>query len=156
VAVGNYAKIAADHIGQPFNERTPWSIASEGPGGPCLSEKVHQLTPEECADELGISLSWACPVWPTPSWPTVDSCTAPPSKEILVPMGGNAEGLLMEQGSFMDPEIEERFNEQVIASAISLGKKFHFDAASFPMLVARLSLSLFDQLQKEHQMKRKG
>jgi exopolyphosphatase/guanosine-5'-triphosphate,3'-diphosphate pyrophosphatase len=49
-------------------------------------------------------------------------------KEILVPMGGNAEGILMEQGNFMNPEIEEQFNDQVISSAISLGKKYHFDA----------------------------
>jgi exopolyphosphatase/guanosine-5'-triphosphate,3'-diphosphate pyrophosphatase len=69
-------------------------------------------------------------------------------------MGGNAEGILMEQGNFMNPEIEERFNDQVISSAISLGKKFHFDAPH-SLLVARLSLSLFDQLQKEHQMSEK-
>jgi exopolyphosphatase/guanosine-5'-triphosphate,3'-diphosphate pyrophosphatase len=151
VAVGNYAKIAADHIGESFNERTR-TIARKDLE--LLSEKVHQLTPEECADELGISIL-GLPGLANALQAYCRFLQGTSAKEILVPMGGNAEGLLMEQGSFLDPEIEERFNEQVIASAISLGKKYHFDFAH-SMLVARLSLSLFDQLQNEHQMKEKA
>jgi exopolyphosphatase/guanosine-5'-triphosphate,3'-diphosphate pyrophosphatase len=150
VAVGNYAKIAADHIGQPFNKNTVVILRKDLEA---LALRIHQLSPEECAEELGISLL-GLPGLANALMAYSLFLHGTSVKEILVPMGGNAEGILMEQGNFMNPEIEEQFNDQVISSAISLGKKFHFDAPH-SLLVARLSLSLFDQLQKEHQMSEK-
>jgi len=47
--------------------------------------------------------------------------------------------------------MRDQFASQVIASAINLGRKFHFDE-DHALHVTKLSLSLFDQLAEEHKI----
>jgi len=147
IAVGNYAKIAAQAVGTPYNstcmkvERKDWEA---------LALKVHSMTPEACVKELGVSyLGLAGLSSALLAFSVFLQGTS--AEFVLVPTGGNAEGLLMELGENVDPEVAQRFNDQVISSAVSMGKKYHFDL-KHAQLVAKLSLSLFDQLQNEHQM----
>jgi exopolyphosphatase/guanosine-5'-triphosphate,3'-diphosphate pyrophosphatase len=73
------------------------------------------------------------------------------AEEILVPGVGVKEGLLLD---LVDELIshtshEVRVEEQLTKAAISFGRRFMFDEAH-GLHVAKLSLSLFDQLQKLH------
>ncbi|MFC1575409.1 HD domain-containing protein [Gemmatimonadota bacterium] len=73
--------------------------------------------------------------------------------EILVPGVGVKEGILLD---LVDDLVSHRSHEvrqeqQLTKAAISLGRRFMFDE-SHGLQVARLSLSLFDQLQELHKL----
>lgn len=72
---------------------------------------------------------------------------------LIVPDVSIREGLLLSLALEPDPKIQEEFKSQVIASAASLGKKYHFDGAH-ARHVTNLALSLFDQLQESHGLDR--
>jgi exopolyphosphatase/guanosine-5'-triphosphate,3'-diphosphate pyrophosphatase len=74
--------------------------------------------------------------------------------QVVVPLVSIREGLLIDLASGVDPELQEDFFSQVIASAVNLGRKYHFDEAHHRH-VARLSMTLFDVLQNEHGMNRR-
>src|SRR6185369_12546093 len=54
-------------------------------------------------------------------------------------------------GPGIDADIQDRFLVQVRASALSLGKKYHFDV-DHAKHVAVLSLQIFDQMKKDHNL----
>jgi exopolyphosphatase/guanosine-5'-triphosphate,3'-diphosphate pyrophosphatase len=54
----------------------------------------------------------------------------------------------------VDPELQEDFFSQIIASAVNLGRKYHFDE-EHNRHVANLSLALFDALVGDHGMDRR-
>lgn len=68
---------------------------------------------------------------------------------VVVPNVSIREGILLAQVQGIDRRIEEELRQQVIASARSLAKRFHYDEPH-AMHVRALSLSIFDALQKEH------
>ncbi len=72
---------------------------------------------------------------------------------LIVPDLSIREGLLLSLALEPDPKIQEEFKSQVIASAVSLGRKYHVDE-DHARHVTNLALSLFDQLQKFHGLDR--
>jgi exopolyphosphatase/guanosine-5'-triphosphate,3'-diphosphate pyrophosphatase len=74
--------------------------------------------------------------------------------QVVVPLVSIREGLLIDMASEVDTELQEDFFSQVIASAVNLGRKYHFDEPH-NRHVARLSMALFDVLIHEHGMSRR-
>ncbi|GHV29535.1 exopolyphosphatase [Spirochaetia bacterium] len=74
--------------------------------------------------------------------------------QVVVPLVSIREGLLIDMARGVDPELQEDFFSQVIASAVNLGRKYHYDEPH-NRHVAFLCLSLFDFLMKEHGMNRR-
>jgi exopolyphosphatase/guanosine-5'-triphosphate,3'-diphosphate pyrophosphatase len=72
----------------------------------------------------------------------------------VVPDVSIREGLLIDLAVGVDPELQEEFFSQIIASAVNLGRKYHFDEPH-NRSVADLCLLLFDALRTEHGMKRR-
>jgi exopolyphosphatase/guanosine-5'-triphosphate,3'-diphosphate pyrophosphatase len=68
---------------------------------------------------------------------------------LYVPDVSIREGVLLSFALDTSRAVEQHFYSQVVASAVSLGRKLHFDE-EHGLLVARLALELFDQLQVEH------
>ncbi len=71
--------------------------------------------------------------------------------EILVPHVGVKEGVLFDLVSELvhHHDHEDRQDREVLAGALTVGRKYHFDS-DHAMLVAKLSLRLFDQLRSLH------
>jgi exopolyphosphatase/guanosine-5'-triphosphate,3'-diphosphate pyrophosphatase len=76
------------------------------------------------------------------------------AEQVAVPLVSIREGLLIDMASGVDPELQEEFLSQVIASAVNLGRKYHFDEPHH-LHVARLCMTLFDALVREHGMNRR-
>jgi exopolyphosphatase/guanosine-5'-triphosphate,3'-diphosphate pyrophosphatase len=74
--------------------------------------------------------------------------------QVVVPLLSIREGYLVDLTLGVDSEMQEEFFSQIIASAVSLGRKFHFDEAH-SRHVAGLCMKLFDALAKEHGMNRR-
>lgn len=70
---------------------------------------------------------------------------------VVVPNVSIREGLLLAEARGMDPRVENELTRQVVASAKSLGKRYRYDD-SHARNVCALSLSIFDELAKEHGM----
>lgn len=68
---------------------------------------------------------------------------------VIVPSVSIREGMLLILAHGPDPEHAEDMRRQIVASAVSLGRKFRFDE-EHALQVATLSLVLFDALAKEH------
>jgi exopolyphosphatase/guanosine-5'-triphosphate,3'-diphosphate pyrophosphatase len=73
---------------------------------------------------------------------------------VLVPNASIREGLLVSLLRGIDPELQEEFFSQIIASAINLGRKYHFDEAH-GRHVTQLALALFDDLHTIHGLDRR-
>jgi exopolyphosphatase/guanosine-5'-triphosphate,3'-diphosphate pyrophosphatase len=71
-----------------------------------------------------------------------------------VPMVSIREGLVVDMAQGVDPELQEEFFSQIIASVVNLGRKYRFDEAH-NLHVAMLCMALFDALAKEHGMNRR-
>jgi exopolyphosphatase/guanosine-5'-triphosphate,3'-diphosphate pyrophosphatase len=71
------------------------------------------------------------------------------AEEVVVPNVSIREGLLLSTSLGRDAGIENEMRAQVVASAASLGRKFHYDEAH-ARHVADLSLAIFDALVREH------
>jgi exopolyphosphatase/guanosine-5'-triphosphate,3'-diphosphate pyrophosphatase len=71
------------------------------------------------------------------------------AETVVVPNVSIREGLLLSTSLGHDAGIEAEMRAQVIASAASLGRKFHYDE-SHSRHVADLSLAIFDALLREH------
>jgi exopolyphosphatase/guanosine-5'-triphosphate,3'-diphosphate pyrophosphatase len=74
--------------------------------------------------------------------------------KVVVPYVSIREGLLIDLTLGVDPELQEEFFSQIIASAVNLGRKYHYDEAH-NRHVADLCLVLFDALVREHGMSRR-
>jgi exopolyphosphatase/guanosine-5'-triphosphate,3'-diphosphate pyrophosphatase len=74
--------------------------------------------------------------------------------QVVVPLVSIREGFLIDLALGVDSELQEDFFSQIIASAVSLGRKFHFDE-THSRHVADLCMILFDALVKEHGMNRR-
>jgi exopolyphosphatase/guanosine-5'-triphosphate,3'-diphosphate pyrophosphatase len=71
--------------------------------------------------------------------------------QVVVPRLSIREGLLIDLAQGVDPSLQKEFFSQIIASAVNLGRKYHFDEAH-SRHVARLCMILFDALAREHGM----
>jgi exopolyphosphatase/guanosine-5'-triphosphate,3'-diphosphate pyrophosphatase len=73
------------------------------------------------------------------------------AEEVLVPFTSIREGMLVDLSMGVDAQLMAEFSRQIVASAVNLGRRYHFDE-KHSLHVARLSLILFDALKKEHGM----
>jgi exopolyphosphatase/guanosine-5'-triphosphate,3'-diphosphate pyrophosphatase len=71
------------------------------------------------------------------------------AESVVVPNVSIREGLLLSTSLGPDAEVASEMRGQVIASAASLGRKFHYDEAH-ARHVTDLSLAIFDSLVREH------
>jgi exopolyphosphatase/guanosine-5'-triphosphate,3'-diphosphate pyrophosphatase len=73
---------------------------------------------------------------------------------VVVPLVSIREGFLIDLVLGVDSKLQEDFYSQIIASAVNLGRRYHYDEAH-GRHVADLSLALFDLLSREHGMSRR-
>jgi exopolyphosphatase/guanosine-5'-triphosphate,3'-diphosphate pyrophosphatase len=72
----------------------------------------------------------------------------------VVPHISTREGLLIDLAQGVNSELQEEFYSQITASAVNLGRKYHYDEAHHRH-VADFCLLLFDALVQEHGMNRR-
>jgi exopolyphosphatase/guanosine-5'-triphosphate,3'-diphosphate pyrophosphatase len=70
---------------------------------------------------------------------------------VIVPFTNIREGILLDRVIGADTELQNEFAYQTIASAVNLGRKYHFDEPHSKH-VAALTVTIFDALEKEHGM----
>jgi exopolyphosphatase/guanosine-5'-triphosphate,3'-diphosphate pyrophosphatase len=150
IAAASDARIAAHHIGTVLNEQCR---VMDRKSFTAFVEELQSCSIEECVQKLQISFVDAeglisglliLKLF-------LDHTSA---ASLVVPRVSIREGLLIDLAMGIETELQEEFFSQVIASAVNLGRKYHFDEAH-GRFVADLSLSLFDALIREHGMNRR-
>jgi len=147
IAVGNYARLAAE-IAQAAEGDRYWRVNKTQ--WLQLTHVIHRLNPEEIVRRYGIPAS-AVEGFGSALLAFFYLLEDTGAEEVFIPKVGYSEGLLVELGPGVDPDIQSRFEMQVRASALSLGKKYHFDA-DHAKHVADLSLEIFDQMKRDHNL----
>lgn len=151
IIAGSDARLAASRLGAELNENcaiiTRDAFCS-------FVERIQGYTVEECVQKLRIPYAEAEGMIPgLLTYKLFLEETA--ATEIIVPNVSIREGMLITLASGVDPELQEEFYTQIIASAVSLGRKYHYDEAH-SLHVTRLALILFDALKGEHGMDRRA
>ena len=147
IAVGNYARLAAE-ISEAAESDRYWRINKTQ--WLQITHVIHRLGPEEIVKRYGIPAS-AVDGFGSALLSFYYLLEDTAAEEIFIPKVGYSEGLLVELGPGVDQEIHNRFLQQVRAGALSLGKKYHFDA-QHAKHVTELSLAIFDQMKKDHNL----
>ncbi len=145
IAVGGDARMAAQQVGEPIGEHLSL-ISRESFEG--FYERIKALSVDGCVRELAIPYADAESLIPALMIyrMLLDETGA---QKLIVPDVSIRDGVLLSLARGPDPELQREFNEQVAASAISLGRKYRFDERH-ARHVARLALRLFDELEAEH------
>jgi exopolyphosphatase / guanosine-5'-triphosphate,3'-diphosphate pyrophosphatase len=149
VAVGGDARIAAREVGETVLEHI--SII-EVEKFKSLISRIQDSSAEELVHNLQITYNEAESLHPALLIykQFLDMTTA---EQIIVPDVSIREGVLLNYTFQDSPLVEKQFYAQVIASAINLGKKYHFDE-KHGVHVSKLALSFFDQFKAEHGLDR--
>jgi exopolyphosphatase/guanosine-5'-triphosphate,3'-diphosphate pyrophosphatase len=150
VASGNDAKIAADQAGKQLNENCKIITREDFLK---FSEKVRNYTIDDCINQFNISYVEAEVLIPGLLVLKL-FLERSGAANIAVPLVTIRDGYLVDLSSGVDASLQDEFFSQVIASALNLGRKFHFDEAH-SRHVALHCMSLFDALTKEHGMTRR-
>ncbi|MDR1252658.1 MAG: HD domain-containing protein [Treponema sp.] len=150
VVAGSDARFAADTIGTALNENCRIINRNDFIS---FAEKIHNYSIEECVQKLKISYAEAEGFIPgiLTLKLFLDQTVA---AQLVVPLSSIREGYLIDLALGVDSELQEEFFSQIIASAVNLGRKFHYDEAH-SRHVADLCMILFDALAKEHGMNRR-
>ncbi|MFP3959605.1 MAG: HD domain-containing protein [Spirochaetaceae bacterium] len=151
VAVGGDARLAAARVGR--KEQAGFSIV-EREDFEALISRLEGYTLEEMVTELEVTYNEAEGLLPALLILKL-FLHATQAERLIVPDVSIREGVLVSFALGTSREVEREFYTQVVASAVNLGKKFHFDEAH-AMHVRRLALSLFDQLAEDHGMDRRA
>ena len=144
-AVGGDARLAAQQVGETTGEHTS-VISREAFEAFC--DRIQSLSVEGCVRELGIPYADAESLIPALLINRM-LLKETAATRIVVPDVSIRDGVLLSLAQGPDPELQREFNEQVVASALSLGRKYRFDERH-ARHVTRLALRLFDELQAEH------
>lgn len=75
------------------------------------------------------------------------------AEKVLVPYLSIREGVIISKLAGPEHLVREEFYNQVVASAMNIGKKYHYDE-DHARYVTRISLKLFDSLEGEHGLDR--
>jgi exopolyphosphatase/guanosine-5'-triphosphate,3'-diphosphate pyrophosphatase len=150
VVAGSDARLVAAHIGREVNENC-WVIDRED--FIKFVEKVQGYSIEETVQKLQVPFVDAEGLIPgILVYKLFLERTA--AVQVVVPFVSIREGLLIDMAQGVDPELQDEFFSQIIASAINLGRKYHYDEYH-NRHVAGLCLTLFDALALEHGMNRR-
>ncbi len=145
VAVGGDARVAAAHAGERREES--YSTIDRAAFDAFITGLQDQSV-DECVADLGITYHEAEALIPALLvYKFFLEVTA--AEYLIVPDVSIREGVIMTFALGSSRMVETQFYSQVIESALSLGRKYHFDEPH-ARHVAKLALALFDQLDGEH------
>ena len=150
VAAGTEARLAADRAGKEINgncriiEREDFIR---------FAEKLRNYSVEDCVSELGISYADAEGI--------IHGLLVlklflerTGAANVAVPFVTIRDGYLVDLASDVDSSFQDEFFSQIVASAVNLGRRYHFDEAH-GRHVANHCMAIFDALVKEHGMNRR-
>jgi exopolyphosphatase/guanosine-5'-triphosphate,3'-diphosphate pyrophosphatase len=150
VVAGNDARLASFHGGEELNEHC--RIISRQ-NFIAFAEEIQNYSIDECMQKLKISFAeaegLASGVLVYKLFLERTSAT-----QVIVPLISLREGLLIDLTQGVDSYLQEEFFSQIVASAVNLGRKYHFDEPH-NRHVADLCMVLFDALSREHGMKQR-
>ncbi|MDR0494475.1 MAG: HD domain-containing protein, partial [Treponema sp.] len=118
-----------------------------------FADKIRNYTIEDCIQKLGISYSDAEGFIPGILILKL-FLEQTGAARVVVPLVSIREGYLIDLALGVDSDLQKEFYSQIIASAVNLGRKFHFDEAH-SRHVANLCMILFDELESIHGMNRR-
>ncbi len=147
IAVGGHARLAAGRVGEKISGL--YSVV-EKDAFINLVDEIQNLSIDECVRQLKIPYDDADGLV-TGLLIYKHFFHETSATRLVVPATSIREGILINIAQGLDPQVKERFHYQIIASALALGRKFHFDE-EHARHVAKLSLQLFDDLQDEHNL----
>ena len=150
VAAGTDARLAADQAGRELNENCR---IIEREDFIKFVEKVRNFSIEDCVHQFGISYADAEGIIPGLLVLKL-FFERTGAANVAVPLVTIRDGYLVDLASGVDSTLQDEFFSQIIASAVNLGRKFHFDEAH-SRHVARYCMTIFDALVKEHGMNRR-
>jgi exopolyphosphatase/guanosine-5'-triphosphate,3'-diphosphate pyrophosphatase len=147
VLSGSDVRIVAEHTGKDLNENTRIIDRKDFIA---FADKINQYNIKECVENLKISYTEADGLLPgiLAAKLFLEQTGA---AQVVVPQVTIREGLLIDLAQGIDSTVQEGFFSQIMASAVSLGKKYHIDEAH-SRHVAKSCNVLFDALVKEHGM----
>jgi exopolyphosphatase/guanosine-5'-triphosphate,3'-diphosphate pyrophosphatase len=150
VVAGNDARLASFQVGTELNEHcrvVPRQNFIDFAG------EIQNYSIDECMQKLKISFAEAEGfVSGVLVYKLLLERTS--AAQVIVPLISLREGLLIDLAQGIDSYLQEEFFSQIIASAVNLGRKYHFDEPH-NRHVANLCMILFDALSREHGMKRR-
>jgi exopolyphosphatase/guanosine-5'-triphosphate,3'-diphosphate pyrophosphatase len=150
VVAGSDARLASVQVGSQLNENCRLIGRKEFIA---FVEKVRGYSIEDCVEKLGISYSEAEGFIHGILFLKL-FLEQTGAAQVVVPLLSIREGYLIDLVSGVDSDLQEEFFSQIIASAVSLGRRFHYYEAH-SRHVASLCMTLFDALVKEHGMNRR-
>ena len=155
IVIGSDARLAAARIAGRSDAAEggeDYSILERG-DFIAFADEVSGLSPEDCVAKLRVP--WADAEGIGYSL-TIERLflERTGAEAVVVPNVSIREGLLLRASLGRDSGIDSEMWAQVVASAASLGRKFHYDEAH-ARHVADLSLAIFDALVREHGLGRR-
>jgi exopolyphosphatase/guanosine-5'-triphosphate,3'-diphosphate pyrophosphatase len=150
VAAGNDARIAAEMAGKELNENC---LIIKREDFIKFTEKLRNYSVEDCIREFQISYAEAEVLIPGILVLKL-FLERTGAANVAVPLVSIRDGYLVDLASGVDSSLQDEFFLQIIASAVNLGRKFHFDEAH-GRHVAHHCMTIFDALAKEHGMNRR-
>ena len=147
VAAGSDARLAADEAGSELNENCR---ILERDDFNKFVDKLKNFSIQDCIQRFGISYADAEGLFLglLVLKLFLDRTGA---VKIVVPQVSIRDGYLIDLASGVDSSLQGEFFSQIIASAVNLGRKFHFDEAHGKH-VASHCMVIFDALVEEHGM----
>lgn len=144
IAIGSDARLAARTVGSLVSELYAVIGREEFIA---FVNRVGAMGPEELVQRFGVSYGEAETLGPgLLAYQFFLEITK--AETVIVPNLSIREGVIISKLAGPDPVVREEFDGQVVASAMTLGKKFHFDEAH-ARYVTRIALKLYDCLEDE-------
>ncbi|MCL2175208.1 MAG: HD domain-containing protein [Treponema sp.] len=150
VAAGADARLAADKAGRQLNDNCR---IIERDDFLKFVEKIRVFTIEDCINHFAITYADAEGLVPGLLVLKL-FLERTGAANIAVPLVSIRDGFLIDLASGIDASVQEEFFSQIIASAVNLGRKFHYDEAH-GLHVAHHCMTIFDALAKDHGMTRR-
>jgi len=150
VAAGADARLVAGKVGKDLNANC--KIIDRGEYIK-FAEKMRSFSIEDCIRNFGISYADAEGLVPGILVLKL-FLERSGAANIAVPFITIRDGYLVDLASGVDSSLQDEFFSQIIASAMNLGRKFHFDEAH-ARYVANHCMDIFDALVKKHGMTRR-
>jgi len=150
VAAGTDARIAAERIGRDINETCR---IIERDNFIKFTEKIRNFSIEDCINEFGVSYVDAEGIIPGLLVLKL-FLERTGAANVAVPLVTIRDGYLVDLASGVNSSLQDDFFSQIVASAVNLGRKYHFDE-THGRHVAHHCMTIFDALVKEHGMNRR-
>jgi exopolyphosphatase/guanosine-5'-triphosphate,3'-diphosphate pyrophosphatase len=147
VMAGSDARFVSNQVGSELNEHCRIINRNDFIA---FADKIRNYTIEECVQKLGISYSegegFISGILVLKLFLEQTAAV-----RIAVPLVSIREGYLLDLALGVDSALQKEFFSQITASAVNLGRRFHFDEAHSHH-VAKLCMVLFDELENVHGM----